>query len=194
MKVIGISGSHRKHGNTETIIKEFDRQFSIAEIPDYKNKFYNISEMNINPCRSCLKCKSKGNCVIGDDFGKVALKMIQSDLIIMGSPVYFSDVSAQIKALFDRTYSLWHKKMLKGKNIILVATCAEYGTGHTIDSMRAWAKDHEMNIVATVEGKCNKKGRILENEMTMKAIQDAIRSCDKFVTASDPVRNKETEQ
>lgn len=110
MKIVSIIGSHRKNGNTETMLKAFDKEFKALEIPDYKNKFYNISEMNIYPCRSCLKCMRKNNCVIEDDFGKVALKMIQSDLIIMGSPVYFSDVSAQIKALFDRTYSLWHKR------------------------------------------------------------------------------------
>ncbi|QXO94517.1 flavodoxin family protein [Methanospirillum purgamenti] len=178
MRIVSIIGSHRKNGNTETILKGFDKEFKSAEIPDYKNKFFNISEMNIYPCRSCLKCKKKDNCVIGDDFGKVALKMIQSDLIILGSPVYFSDVSAQIKGLFDRTYSLWHKKMLKGKNIILVATCAEEGTGHTIDSMRHWAIDHEMNIIATVEGSSEKKGKVLDNPMTLKAIQDAVRECD----------------
>ena len=182
MKIVSISGSQRKNGNTEIILKALDREFKDVKIPDYKNKYYNISDMNIYPCRSCLKCQKKDDCVIGDDFGKVALKMIQSDLIIMGSPVYFSDVSAQIKALFDRTYSLWHKKMLKGKNVILVATCAEYGTGHTIDTMRQWALDHEMNVIATVEGKSEKKGKVLDNEMTMKAIQDAVRSCDGIYT------------
>lgn len=185
MKIVSIIGSHQKNGNTETMLKAFDKEFKALEIPDYKNKFYNISEMNIYPCRSCLKCMRKNNCVIEDDFGKVALKMIQSDLIIMGSPVYFSDVSAQIKALFDRTYSLWHKKMLKGKNIIFVATCAEYGSGHTIDTMRHWALDHEMNIIATVEGKSEKKGKVLENEMTVKAIADAVRACDGIIPKTE---------
>jgi multimeric flavodoxin WrbA len=186
MKIVSIIGSHRKNGNTEMILKGFDKEFKAMEIPDYRNKIYNISEMNIYPCRSCNKCKKRNNCIIEDDFGKVALKMIQSDLIIMGSPVYFSDVSAQIKALFDRTYSLWHKKMLKGKNIILVATCAEYGSGHTIDTMRHWARDHEMNIIATVEGKCEKKGKVLENEMTVKAIADAVRACDLIMPKTKP--------
>ncbi len=181
MKIVSIIGSHRKGGNTETILKALDKEFKTKEIPDYKNKFYNISEMNIYPCRSCLKCKKRGNCIIEDDFGKVALKMIQSDLIILGSPVYFSDVSAQIKALCDRTFSLWHKKLLQGKNIILVATCAEYGTGHTIDTMRHWAQDHGMHIIATIEGKSEKKGRVLENDMTVKAIEDAVRACDQIL-------------
>lgn len=76
--------------------------------------------------------------------------------------------------------------MLKGKNIILVATCAEYGSGHTIDTMRHWARDHEMNIIATVEGKCEKKGKVLENEMTVKAISNAVRACDLIVPKTKP--------
>jgi multimeric flavodoxin WrbA len=185
MRIVSISGSQRKHGNTETILKEFEKQFHLIENLDLKYKFYNIAEMNIYPCRSCLKCKKKENCIIEDDFGKVALKMIQSDLIIMGSPVYFSDVSAQVKALFDRTYSLWHKKILKGKNVIFVATCAETGTGHTIDTMRHWAVDHEMNIIATIEGKCEKKGKVLEDAMTQKAVEDAVRACDRIIPSEE---------
>ena len=73
---------------------------------------------------------------------------------------------------------------LKGKNIIFVATCAEYGSGHTIDTMRHWALDHEMNIIATVEGKSEKKGKVLENEMTIKAIVDAVRACDGIISST----------
>ena len=174
MKIVSICGSHRRHGNTETLLKAFDDEFRKAE-PDMKNKLFSISDMDINPCRSCLKCQKKENCVIKDDFGKVALRMMQSDIILLGSPVYFSDVSAQIKALIDRTYSLWHKKMLKGKKVILIAAAAEEGTGHTIDSMRHWAKDHEMDVIATIEGRCEKKGAVLKDEVTLKSIRDAVR-------------------
>lgn len=182
MKIVSICGSQRKHGNTEKILKEFQKQFESLNIHDFKYKFFNIAEMNVYPCSACQKCTKKDNCIIQDDFGKVALKMLQSDLIIIGSPVYFSDVSAQIKALFDRTYSLWHKKMLKGKNVIFVAACAEYGTGHTIDTMRHWARDHEMNIIATIEGVSEKKGHVLDNEMTLKTISDAVRACEGIIT------------
>lgn len=177
METITICGSPRKNGNTDVILREFDKQLSIAEIPKYKNKYFNVAKMNIKPCRSCLKCAKKGRCVLNDDFEKVARKMLESDLIIIGSPVYFSDVSASVKAFIDRTFSLWHNKKLKGKKVILVATCAESGTGHTIDTMRHWVGDQEMQIFATVEGTSEQKGRVLDNEMTLKAIQDTVRSC-----------------
>jgi len=183
MKVVYIGGSRRINGNTATILREFDHLFSDAKIPGYNGKFYNVAEMKIRPCSSCFKCIKKDTCIIKDDYEKLARKMIKSDLIIIGSPVYFSDVSAQIKALIDRTYSLWHKKALKGKKVILVANSAESGTGHTIDTMRHWAWDHEMDIIATVEGICEKKGRVLENKMTLKAIHDAVRDVNSIIPA-----------
>lgn len=177
MRIVTLCGSHRKHGNTEAILRSLEQECKAEKVADLKNKYYSLPELDIAPCRSCLKCRKKDNCVIGDDFGKVALKMIQSDVIILGSPVYFSDVSAQVKALIDRTYSLWHKKLLKGKKVILVAACAESGTGHTIDTMRHWALDHEMEILATIEGASEKKGHVLDNENVQKSIRDAARDC-----------------
>jgi len=173
-----ICGSRRNNGNTNAILKEFDKQLSSEKIPGYKNKCYNVARMNIHPCKSCLSCAKKDKCVVRDDFQKIADKMLKSDLIILGSPVYFSDVSASLKAFIDRTFSLWHKKMLKGKKVILIATCAESGTGHTIDTMRHFAREHEMDIIGTIEGISEEKGKVLKNEMTVKAIQDIVRSCN----------------
>jgi multimeric flavodoxin WrbA len=174
MKIVSICGSHRKHGNTETLLKGLEKEFTEI-IPDIKHKILFISDMNIYPCISCMKYIKKDKCVIDDDFEKIATKMLQSDLIILGSPVYFSDVSAQVKALIDRTFSLWHKKLLKGKKVILVAACADSGTGHTIDTMRHWALEHEMDVLATIEGRSEKKGAVLEDQITMKSVKDAVR-------------------
>lgn len=189
MKTTSICGS-RRQGNTDLILKECDHQLSMANIPDYKNKTYNVAKLHIQPCRSCLKCIKNGKCVVKDDFQRVSKRMLESDLIIVGSPVYFSDVSSSVKALFDRTISLWHTKMLKGKKVILVATCAESGTGHTIDTMRHWVLDHEMQIVGTIEGQSPERRAVLKNEMTMKAIEDTARSCIGIGTEKDPKKSK----
>jgi len=174
MRVVSICGSQRKNGNTEVVLKDLEKRLSILEIPDYKHKYYNIAEMNIYPCRACHKCKRNGNCIIEDDFSKPALKAIVSDLIIIGTPVYFSDVSAQIKAFFDRTYSILHSKRLKGKDVILVATSTKSETSHALNSMKLWASDHEMNILSMIDGISERKGRILENERTAEAIISTV--------------------
>jgi multimeric flavodoxin WrbA len=112
--------------------------------------------------------------VIDDDFGKLAFQMIHSDLIIVGSPAYFSDVSSPVKALIDRTISLWHTRQLKGKNIIFVTTCAESGSEHALETLNIWAKDHEMILISTIEGKGKDVKDILKDEKTTMAIKNSV--------------------
>ena len=171
MKIISICGSKRKNGNTAELLHALETGLNDA---DMKIKEFSLSDIKLAPCRACLKCISKGHCVISDDFGKIAARMLKSDLIILGSPVYFSDVSAPVKALIDRTVSLWHKKQLKGKKIVLAAACAETGSEHTIETMKLWAKDHEMEIISTIQGGGEKKGSILKDERAINGVKNTI--------------------
>lgn len=109
--------------------------------------------------------------------------MLQSDLIILGSPVYFSDVSAPVKALIDRTVSLWHTKQLKGKKLIVAAACAEYGAEHTIETMRHWAKDHEMEIISSIEGKGEHMGDVLKDEKAMDEVKKSVETVMKSLSS-----------
>ena len=119
----------------------------------------------------------EGHCVIrADDFAGIAKKMIKSDLIIIGSPVYFQDVTGQVKNLIDRSYSLWHEHQLKGKKMIPVAVCAKSGDDRSIDTLRIWAQAHEMKIVRPVSGHGFKAGEILKDESAMRAAGEAVRS------------------
>lgn len=184
MKIVSVCSSPRKHGNTEAIIRSIGQGIKKSGSPEVKNKYFSIADMDIAPCRACSKCLKKGRCVISDDFEKISSTLIKSDLIILGSPVFFSDVNAQAKAFIDRTYALWHKKVLKGKKVILVASCAESGAGHTIDTLRHWARDHEMNIIASIDGISGKKGEVLRSEITMRAINDAVHDCTTAMISS----------
>ncbi|MFH0968602.1 MAG: NAD(P)H-dependent oxidoreductase, partial [Methanobacteriota archaeon] len=105
-----------------------------------------------------------------------AKKMIRSDLIIMGSPVYFHDVNGQIKNLIDRTYSLWHERQLKGKKFIPVAVCAESGEDRAVETMQIWAQAQEMKIIKPVSGHGYKAGEVLKDESAMKSAKEAVKS------------------
>jgi len=175
MKIVSVCASPRKNGNTEAIIRSIGDELKKAGESGGKNRYYSLGSMKISPCRACLKCVKKGSCVLSDDFEKLSARMLRSDLIILGSPVYFSDVSAQAKAFIDRTFSLWHRKALQGKKVILVAACAESGSGHTIDTLRHWAREHEMEVVATITGESEEKGKVMRNEHTRGAVGDAVR-------------------
>ncbi len=101
--VLGIIGSPRKNGNTDfiidKIIKETVKNGAIGE------KIY-LNELNIKPCQGCEHCKKNKSCKIKDDFQKLIKKIELSDAIIIGSPIYFGTITAQMKTFIDRTFSL----------------------------------------------------------------------------------------
>ncbi|MDD1723797.1 MAG: flavodoxin family protein, partial [Methanospirillum sp.] len=146
MRVLAISGSHLPKGNTSTLIGMITGNIEGADIPGLRIKKVTLSRRTIHPCRGCGKCMEKGRCVLSDDFESIARKMMKSDLIIIGSPVYFHDVTGQVKNLIDRTYSLWHERRLKGKKVIPVAVSAESGEDRALETLRIWAQAQEMKI------------------------------------------------
>ena len=144
MKVIAFSGSPHKRGNVARLIKLLS--FEIGAF----GKFEILPSLNIAPCKECHACKKTGFCIIkSDQWGGVAKSMLKSNLIIIGSPVYFYDMSGSLKMFLDRTYSLWHKRQLKGKKII-VCIVGSHGAKEALDTLCLWAQAHEMKIIATI--------------------------------------------
>ncbi len=102
MKVVGINGSPRVSGNTQLLIEKI---FVELESEGIETEFIQLGGKNIRGCIACSKCfESKDKtCVIKNDvFNEVFSKMKDADGIILGSPTYFTDVSAEMKALIDR--------------------------------------------------------------------------------------------
>ena len=182
MKVLSICGSYRKKGNTAALIETLESEIKKATIPDMKMKELSLSDLEMDPCHACLKCKKKGYCVVSDDFSKVSSQLLKSDVIILGSPVYFSDVSSQVKTLIDRTLSLWHTRQLKGKKVILAATCNATGTEHTIETLKNWANGHEMEVISTIEGKGEKRSDVLKDEKVIAAVKNSVEALQKMGT------------
>ncbi|MDD2716500.1 MAG: flavodoxin family protein [Candidatus Wallbacteria bacterium] len=103
MKVIAFNGSARKNGNTTLLIR---RVFIELEKEGISTELIELSGELIHPCRACSMCgKNKnGKCVNTDDgINKYIGMMREADGIILGSPVYFSDVTSTMKAFIDRT-------------------------------------------------------------------------------------------
>lgn len=102
MKVVGISGSARKDGNTAILIKEV---FKELEKEGIKTELIQLAGQKIQGCIACYKCFSSKNkrCAVNDDcINDCLTKLEDADGIIIGSPTYFADCSAQTKALIDR--------------------------------------------------------------------------------------------
>ena len=102
MKVVAFNGSPRVEGNTSILIKTV---FSELEKEGIETELINIAAEPIRGCRACYKCRENLNnrCVINNDpLNSYIEKMIEADGIILGSPVYFSNVTTEMKALIDR--------------------------------------------------------------------------------------------
>ncbi|NLV26994.1 MAG: flavodoxin family protein [Methanomicrobiales archaeon] len=174
MRVACISGSYKKDGNTSLVIKSLVEKLENSGIPNLKIKKISLSGVRIHPCRGCEKCRKSGKCVIKDDFHSIVKKIQKSDLIIIGSPVYFHDVCGQIKNLVDRSFSLWHEKQLRGKRVIPVAVSAELGEERTLETLRIWAQAHEMKIIRSVSGHGYKPGDVKNDEQMQRLVDATI--------------------
>lgn len=103
VKVIGIVGSPRLEGNTKFLV---EKALKAAEEEGAETELIHLAKYDINPCKSCMTCRKEGRCSIDDDMGKILDKIRESQGIIIGSPVYFGDISAQTKIFMDRTLPL----------------------------------------------------------------------------------------
>lgn len=107
MKVLGILGSPRKGGNTELLLEE---ALKGAEAEGAEIERLRLTDYNIIPCKECLACYRDGNCIILDDMAKIYPKLLEADIIILASPIFFYGVTAWAKALIDRCQALWARK------------------------------------------------------------------------------------
>lgn len=104
MKVIAINGSPRKNGNTA---KMLESALEGARENGAETKIYNLYDLKFTGCVSCFACKKKGKdckglCVIKDDLHDVLEKVLNCDALLIGSPIYFSDVTGKIRSFLER--------------------------------------------------------------------------------------------
>lgn len=109
VRVLGIFGSPRKDGNTERLLEE---ALKGAEQAGAMVDRLRLADLNISPCRECHGCDLTGQCIIQDDMLNVFPKLLEADILILASPIFFYGITAWAKALVDRSQSLWVKKYL----------------------------------------------------------------------------------
>jgi multimeric flavodoxin WrbA len=103
MKILAISCSPRTQGNTVAMLSE---TLGAAEAAGAEVELYSVAGKDIQPCEGCWSCLKTGVCRKVDDTAELIEKMLAADGIVFGVPVYFHGMSAQAKAIIDRTLSL----------------------------------------------------------------------------------------
>jgi multimeric flavodoxin WrbA len=136
MKVLGIVGSPRREGNTEIMVEEV---LAATRELGAETDIFLVAGKNISGCDGCNGCFKTGNCHIQDDMQSLYRKMEWADAIVFGSPVYFNYVTAQAKAIIDRTFYFLSNRKLEGKVTAPVLSLRRIGGGQTRVQVQGWS-------------------------------------------------------
>jgi multimeric flavodoxin WrbA len=125
MTILALQGSPRRDGNTATLLGAFLE--GIRESGAQQIHEVGLHGLKIHPCRNCDACRRMKDryCVIDDDMQGLFVRFIESEMLVMASPVYWWNVSAQAKLFIDRLYGLdpeTHPGLFEGKKLVLVLT------------------------------------------------------------------------
>ena len=126
MKFIGLAGSPRKHGNTESLLDAF---LEGAKAGGGQVQKVRLMGANIHPCVGCEQCFKKGECQFDDDASALYEPLCRADVVVLATPVYFYSPSTYAKLLMDRCQALWARKY-----ILKQADCARSGRGVLIST------------------------------------------------------------
>ncbi len=171
-KVLIISSSPRKGGNSETLASSFAKG---AEEVGHSVETVYLREKKFGFCKGCLACLKVGHCVIADDAVEIAAKMHDAEVIVFATPVYYYSVSGQLKTILDRANSLYDSDYAFTK-VYLLATAAEdapYVVEGAVKAVQGWVDCFDKcELVDTIfAGGVNGVGEIAEHPALDKAYQ-----------------------
>lgn len=180
MKITGIMGSPRSRETTDTLVSAI---LSAAEQgnPDSEVVIHRLGELNINGCVACMECRKAGKCVQDDDMQSIYEDIMDSDGLVLGTPIYFSTMTSQMKAFTDRLFAFStadFKTLLKGGRRAVLAITQGAPTPDTFEEQikniaRVWGWVG-INVENTIIAAGVETGNdITGNKELMKQIDEA---------------------
>ena len=149
MKVIAINGSARRDGNTAILLNTVLEECRAAGL---ETELIQFGGTIIEPCKACWACGGKRNCVHHhDQFQEIFAKVTQADALVLGSPVYSANVSANMQAFLERSAVVADMNPgLMTHNIgASVAAARRGGALEAVDTMNHFFLNHEMFVVGS---------------------------------------------
>lgn len=117
-KILILSGSSRKNGNTQLMAETFAEECHKA---GKEVKIIELCDLQVNDCLACNYCmKNTGTCIQNDDMPAIVELLVSFDLLVFATPVYYGGIPARLKAVIDRFYALGSKNMAIRNCILLV--------------------------------------------------------------------------
>lgn len=171
MRVLGIVGSPRPNGNTDILVDEV--LSGVRSAGGTIDKIY-ISDFDVRPCQSCMVCKGGQGCPQEDQFAEIASRVEKAEAVILGSPVYWNCVTAQMKVFMDRCFKFLNDRFessLAGKKGAFVVACGapeESMTSLTKVVMHDFLKFNGIEVIGDLAATgVSEKGDVLKKEEAM---------------------------
>ncbi len=118
-KVLIISGSPRKNGNSDILCEQFKKG---AEETGNKVEKIFLHQLKIGHCMACYGCRDTKTCVQKDDMEELLEKMVEADVLVLATPVYFYSMDGLLKTMIDRTLPRYTE--IRNKDVYFIATAA----------------------------------------------------------------------
>ena len=172
MKLLAVVGSCRLKGNTNYLV---DRALDVAVKLGAKTEKLVISQYKVNPCLGHENCASFDSCQQKDDTGWILDKFCEADAVILATPVYYYNVSAQMKAFIDRNYFLYkHNRKSQARVVGIIVVAASEGieeTVHTLKQFIGESFDVNGDKLLIVSGYATKPGEVKDNPELVEEAQ-----------------------
>ncbi len=177
MKAVAFCGSARKNGNTALLLNTVLEPLKALGV---ETELVELAGRDISGCKACMGCFKEKNhrCVFDNDIVNECIeKMIAADVILLGSPTYFANVSSEMKALIDRSgmVSRANGNMLKRKLGAGIVAVRRAGAIHAFDSLNHFFLIGEMIVVGSSYwniGIGREKGEVAGDEEGMGGMKD----------------------
>ena len=154
MQILVLTGSPHKHGTSARLTAEF---IAGAKAAGHTVERFDAAFADVKPCKGCYYCrKHKGKCVYQDDMSPLLSeqgKIMAADIIVFATPLYYFGMSAQLKTVLDRFYSLGRSLRQRSQKAILLATSgddADWTMGGLTEQFQAvcrWAHWQEAGTI-----------------------------------------------
>ena len=189
MKVLGVIGSPRKQGNTAALV---ERVLEGARESGAETEAVYLGQVNLNPCRACDSCKKTNRCIQRDGMQDVYDKIAESRALVLGTPIYFDQVSAQAKMFIDRLYCYCNTDQgtvnfppdYKG----IVAITYEDAHPARYDYVLDWMKErlehyHRVDVTATLKASATRSQPASDNDAVLAHAYEEGRLLGEHVKA-----------
>ena len=178
MKVLGLVGSPRVGGNTELLVAKV---LEGAASAGAETEQIALNPLSVRGCQACEACRKLKRCRLKDDMQPLYDKMLETDALVLGTPIYYWNVSAQLKAFVDRWYALDQegiRERLAGKKVLLVCAFGDSDpptSQWAVGAMRCSCEWLEMPFLDPVLVSAGERGEVAKDTRAMEQAYEAGR-------------------